>query len=295
MDYLKCIESFIAATETGSFSAAAERLGLTPAMVGRHILELEKRTHCQLIQRTTRRQGLTDAGSQYYLYALQILATIKQADMTSRHGDRPVSGTLRISAPVVYGQKKITPVLARFLKQYPGINAELILTNRRMDMISERIQVAIRIGQIQDEGVIAIPLPDYEMVMVASPAYVAEHGLPGSPAELTHHDCISFPQWRSDHFWQLECDGNTEQIELTPRLVVDSGEAMRQAALAGLGIALHSRLLLQNDIDEGRLCQVLPSNRPVARPIHLLRLPVHPAVPMIDLFCKYLINALKEQ
>lgn len=293
MDYLKCVESFVRTVDCGSFTAAAEALGITPAMVGKHVRELETRTGCQLIHRTTRRQGLTDAGQRFYQYGVQILATIREADGLANHLYDNVAGMLRISAPVTFGQRVLTPILSRFLQQYPGVDAEMVLTDRKVDLIEERFQLAIRIGNINDDGIIAIPLPPYRMILAASPEYLQRHGTPLSPQALKHHHCISFSQWRADHSWQLEGPTGKLDIAITPRLMVDSGEAIRQAALSGLGIVQHSTLTLQQDIDEGRLCPVLPDYLPTPRPMHLLRLPVRPLLPIVSSFTDYFLQAIK--
>lgn len=295
MDYIKCVESFVRTVTTGSFTAAADELGITPAMVGKHVRELEKRTGCQLIHRTTRRQGLTDAGQRFYQYGLQILATVREADGLANHLNDSVTGILRISAPVTYGHHVLTPILSRFLQLHPGVDAEMVLSDRKVDLIEERFQLAVRIGNINDDGIIALPLPPYRMLLAASPEYLQRHGSPSTPDDLKQHHCISFSQWRSDHRWHLEGPDGKHDIPITPRLMVDSGEAIRQAALSGLGIVLHSTLTLQRDIDEGRLCPVLPDYLPPERPMHLLRLPVRPPLPAVSSFIDFFLNALRPE
>lgn len=295
MDYIKCVESFVRTVTTGSFTAAADELGITPAMVGKHVRELEKRTGCQLIHRTTRRQGLTDAGQRFYQYGLQILATVREADGLANHLNDSVTGILRISAPVTYGHHVLTPILSRFLQLHPGVDAEMVLSDRKVDLIEERFQLAVRIGNINDDGIIALPLPPYRMLLAASPEYLQRHGSPSTPDDLKQHHCISFSQWRSDHRWHLEGPDGKHDIPITPRLMVDSDEAIRQAALSGLGIVLHSTLTLQRDIDEDRLCPVLPDYLPPERPMHLLRLPVRPPLPAVSSFIDFFLNALRPE
>ncbi|WLI75142.1 LysR family transcriptional regulator [Kosakonia sp. H02] len=295
MDYLKCVESFVNTVTCGSFSAAADKLGLTPAMVGKHVRELESRTGCTLLHRTTRRQGLTDAGLRFYQYGLQILATVREADGLANHLYENVAGVLRISAPVVWGTHVLTPILSRFLQHYPGVDAEMVLSNRKVSLIEERFHLAIRVGTLNDDGVIAIPLAPYRMILAASPDYLARQGMPELPADLQQHHCISFSQWRSDHRWQLEGPTGTQEVAMTPRLMVDSGEALRQAALSGLGIVQHAAITLQSDIDAGRLCRVLPDWQPPARPMHLLRLPGKQQLALVSSFTDFLLRALSDK
>lgn len=293
MDYIKCVESFVRTVTCGSFTAAADELGVTPAMVGKHVQELERRTGCQLLHRTTRRQGVTDAGRRFYQIGLQILATVREADGLASQLNENVAGLLRISAPVTFGHQVLTPILARFLQQHPGVDAQMVLSDRKVDLIEERFQLAVRIGTISDDGMIAVPLPPYRMLLAASPDYLQRQGIPLKPDDLKQHHCISFSQWRSDHRWSLQGPSGSYDIPITPRLMVDSGEAIRQAALSGLGIVLHSTLTLQRDIDEGRLCQVLPDYLPPERPMHLLRLPVRPRLPIVSSFTDFFLNALR--
>lgn len=295
MDYIRCVESFIRTVDSGSFTAAADTLGLTPAMVGKHIRELENRTGCQLIHRTTRRQGLTEAGQRFYQYGLQILATVREADGLASHLYENVAGQLRISAPVTWGNHILTPILSRFLQRYPGVNAEMVLTDRKVSLIEERFQIAFRIGTINDEGLVAFPLAPYQTILAASPDYLARNGTPAAPEELKHHHCISFSQWRSDHRWLLQGPSGEHDIPIAPRLTVDSGEALRQAALTGLGIVQHAILTLQRDIEEGRLCVVLPEYRPAPRAMHLLRLPARSMLPGVSAFIDHFFAAIKDK
>jgi len=292
MDYMRCLNSFISVCESGSFTAAADKLDLTPAMIGKHIQMLEKRTGCTLIKRTTRRQGLTEAGRRFYQHALQVIDAVEQADAIARYIHETVTGMIRISAPVAFGHHVLVPILADFLKRHPGVDADLVLSDTRADLIQERFQIAVRIGSLEDRGYIALPLPPYAMLLAASPAYLNEKGLPTLPQDLVHHDCISFSQWRSDHLWQFNGPQGHVAVEINPRLTVDSGEALRRAALSGLGIVMQSRLTLSEDIEKGRLVRVLPDYVPDERPVSLLRLPGQPDGVLVPSFVDYFMQAL---
>lgn len=288
MDYLKSVEAFILAADKGSFTAAAEEMGITPAMVGKHIRELEKRLGCQLIHRTTRRQGLTGTGQRFYVHGLQILSAVNEADTIVHRLNEEVAGDLRISAPVAFGNRVLTPLLTPFLLRYPDVNTELVLTDRRVDLIKERFQIAIRIGNLQDEGLIALPMPPYRMLLAASPDYLAAYGTPQTPDDLKQHNCISFTQWQSNHFWLMDGPKGRYEVEIIPRLIVNSGDAVRQAALSGLGVALNSAVILEGDIISGKLVRILPDYTPPTRPMHLLRLPIRPVPSSVRAFIEYL-------
>ena len=288
MDYLKSLEAFILSADKGSFTAAAEMMRITPAMVGKHIRELEKRLGCQLIHRSTRRQGLTGAGQRFYTQGVQILAAVREADAAAHRQNDEVAGHLRISAPVAFGNRVLTPLLAPFLLRYPEVNIDLVLTDRRVDLIEERFQVVIRIGNVRDEGLVALPMQPYRMLLAASPAYLDACGTPQTPDCLAHHNCISFTQWQSNHFWQMDGPDGHCDVEIIPRLVVNSGDAIRQAALSGLGIAFNSAVILEPDIAAGRLIRVLPDYTPPQRPMHLLRMPGLPVPLTIAAFIEHL-------
>ncbi|MFM2478576.1 LysR substrate-binding domain-containing protein [Celerinatantimonas sp. MCCC 1A17872] len=289
---MKNIEAFTLAVDKGSFSQAADVLGVTPTMFSRYIRELEYSLGYKLINRTTRKQGLTRAGECYYAYCLKLIATAKEAKEALHHLDDEITGSIRISAPVVFGNRILAPLVAQFLLQYPGVYIDMDLSDRRVDLIEENYQIAIRIGNVLDDGVVAIALPSYQMVLAASPSYLNQHGIPTHPDDLTAHNCICFSQWHASRFWKMSNNSKEYSVDIRPRLVSNSGETIRQAALNGLGIALNSTLTLKDDIKAGRLIRVLADFKVASRPMHLLRLPGSHVSPAIDLFIQMLKTSL---
>ncbi|AMG98647.1 TPA: LysR family transcriptional regulator [Serratia liquefaciens] len=273
MDRLTSMAVFVRVVEKGSFVAAAEEMAISPTMVGKHIRALEQRLNAPLLNRTTRRQGLTEAGRVFYERCRRLLADADAAEASARALLSSPSGLLRISAPVTFGNRVLTPILTEFLQQHPEVEAEVVLSDRKVDLIEEGYEAAFRIGPVADDGLVARALPDYRMTLAASPDYLAQHGEPTRPEQLSAHCCFGFSQWDGNHFWRLLGPPGEISVPVRPRLRMDSGEGVRRAALADFGIALHATLLLDEDIAAGRLVRVLPEYSPLPRPMHLVYLP----------------------
>lgn len=248
-------------------------MAISPTMVGKHIRALEQRLNAPLLNRTTRRQGLTEAGRVFYERCRRLLADADAAEASARALLSSPSGLLRISAPVTFGNRVLTPILTEFLQRHPEVEAEVVLSDRKVDLIEEGYEAAFRIGPVADDGLVARALPDYRMTLAASPDYLAQHGEPTRPEQLSAHCCFGFSQWDGNHFWRLLGPPGEISVPVRPRLRMDSGEGVRRAALADFGIALHATLLLDEDIAAGRLVRVLPEYSPLPRPMHLVYLP----------------------
>lgn len=292
MDRLTSMAVFVRVVEKGSFSAAAEEMAISPTMVGKHIRYLEQRLNAPLLNRTTRRQGLTETGRVFYERCRRLLADAEDAEASARAQQDSPSGMLRISAPVTFGNRILTPILTEFLDLHPEVEAEVVLSDRKVDLIEERYEVAFRIGPVADDGLVARALPDYRMTLAASPQYLAQRGIPTEPQQLNAHSCFGFSQWDGNHFWRLQGPQGEASVPVKPRLRMDSGEGVRRAALAHFGIALHAEMLLNEDIEAGRLVQVLPDYSPLPRPMYLVYLPERRQSPKLEAFIALAIARL---
>ncbi|HEY9130337.1 MAG TPA: LysR family transcriptional regulator [Dyella sp.] len=261
---------FVHTAEKRSFTATAEQFGMSPTMVGKHIRFLEERVGARLLQRTTRRQSLTEAGQLYYERCRQLLADAEAADACIHALRATPRGVLRIHAPVSFGSQRLAPALADFLKRYADVEVDLALGDRVIDLIEEGYEAAIRIGPLADSGLIAVPLQPYRMWLCASPDYLARAGIPREPGELARHECLGFAYWHTKHSWRLRHDGHNEDVPVHGRFVANNGQALRGAALAGLGIIMQPEVLLADDVAAGRLTRVLPACEPPSRPMHLI-------------------------
>lgn len=203
MDKLRGMETFIAVVECGSFTGAASRLGLSAVMVGKYIAQLESQLATRLLERNTRRQSLTDAGRVYFDEAKRVMEQVSIAESAVERLRLAPAGTLRVSAPTSFGASVIAPLTATFLQVWPAVRVELDLTNRMVDLVDEGFDLAIRIGEIHQEDLVARYLAPYRMVICAAPAYLARYGTPGTPEDLADHLCLSHTVWTARNEWRL--------------------------------------------------------------------------------------------
>ena len=289
MDLLRCMQAFVAVADHGSFSAAAEHLQVSAVMVGKYIQQLEAHLGSALLQRNTRRQRLTDAGITYLAACRQVLEQVLQAEADVAGLQRQPRGLLRISAPTTWGSCVLAPLLAGLLRAQPELNIELDLSNRRVDLIEDGFDAAIRVGPLPSQELVARPLPAYAMSLCAAPVYLRRRGTPRTPADLAGHDCLSHLAWRGGHGWQL---ANGEQVDWEARLSSNDGLALREAAVAGAGLVLQPTALLAAEIAAGRLKPVLRDYLPEPRPMHLIYLPDRRPRPRLQCFVEYVMEQL---
>lgn len=290
MDKLRCMEVFVAVVECGSFNRASEQFDISPVMVGKHIRQLEQHLGARLLQRSTRRQSLTDAGVTFYAHCRTLLADIHRAELAVDSLQAAPQGTLRISAPVTLGSCVVAPLLADYLRQQPQVNAELVLSDARVDLIKERFDLAVRIGEAGSDELVARPLGPYRMVICAAPAYLARYGTPQTLGDLANHQCLRHMAWNKNTAWHLsgaEPDGGWP---LLSHFVSNDGNALRQAALRGGGLILQPRVLLADDIAAGRLVPLLTDYAPPARLVHLVYLPDTQSRPKLNSFVAFLLQ-----
>lgn len=272
MDLVEGMRVFAAAVETGSFSGAAARLGLSPKLASKYMAELEARLGTQLLHRTTRRLGLTAAGGQLMTQLPDWLDQLDDMTGALREPGRGLSGTIRISAGVTHGEFFLAPLLRRFREPHPDLTIDLRLSDRFVDLAADGIDVAIRIGRLDDSALMARKLGQVGSVLVASAGYLDRHGRPSRLADLAAHACIRDTNMRGDGAWRL-VDGDTlVRVAVTGNFMVNSARAARDLAILGEGIALCPDYVVQASIAEGRLEHVLPDVRGQLLDIHAVHL-----------------------
>lgn len=289
MDQLTSMTAFVRAAELGGFAAAAQELGISPTMVGLHVRALEDRLGSRLLNRTTRRQSLTEVGRLYYERCRQILADLEDADRTASQLRAAPRGRLRVNAPVSFGVHALTPVIAEYLAAYPEVEVDLSVNDRVVDLVEEGFEVAVRVGPLSDSGLVARPLAPYQMVLCASPDYLARFGEPRRPADLAAHNCLAFDRWGAPHAWSFQ---SGESATVRGVLRANNGEALRVAALRGLGIIQQPSVLLADDLRSGRLVRVLPEHHLPTRPVHLIYLPDRRPTPKLRTFVDFVLERL---
>lgn len=275
-DYLGDVEAFIAVVEHGSFTAGAVALSTTPSVLSRALARLEARLGRQLLQRTTRRLGLTEAGRVYLEQARSAFSLLDEAEREVQGQEGELAGRVRLSVPTTYGHYRLPPLLARFARQYPQIQVELNITNRNVDLVAEGFDLAIRLGQLPDSGLVARKLEDAALLLVAAPDYLQRMGRPQNLEDLQAHLCLPFVMPRTGRIapWALR-DGERDIDWLPGSSIEISDDVLGVVSLAehGIGICQSYDFIVRDRIERGRLVEVLPQLRGRSRPFSVVYAP----------------------
>ncbi len=272
MDRLTSMSIFVKAAELGSFAAAADMLKISPQMVAKNVAWLEARLGARLLNRTTRRQSLTDIGRNYYDRCKIVLTEAEAADTVALEMKVSPSGIIRVNAPVTFGSNSLPPFITRYLAEYPGTEIELTLSDRIVDPVDEGFEVIIRIGELADSSMIAWPLRPYRLITCASPDYIAKAGVPETPSDLIHHSCLVYGIWSPSMpcRWIFHRNNKAEEIKPKGRFRSNDWQTLLHAAIDGYGITLGPEDILRNEIQKGSLVQILPQYDGPVRPMHIL-------------------------
>jgi DNA-binding transcriptional LysR family regulator len=245
VDSVSQLQVFVKVVEAGGFTAAARELNLPKSTVSRHVARLEDRLGVRLLERTTRAIRTTEVGQAYYERCARIVGDIAQV---------VPKGTLRLSGPLTFGQLYLGELIAAFMAAHPEVDCEVDLSDRKVDLIEEGYDVAVRIGALADSSMIARRLGSSELVVVASPDYLREHGTPRVPSDLRDHECMRY-EYSATSSWSF----GDESVAVRGRLMANNGDVLRAAAAAGLGIVQAPRFIVGPDLRSGRLVRVLAS------------------------------------
>lgn len=291
MDSLTSMRVYLRVIELGSFAAAAKACGMSATMVGKHIQALEDRLKARLLHRTTRRHSLTELGQLYAERAKALLADWEALERSADDLRTQPTGLIRITAPVTFGNHRLTPAVTEFLRDHPDVRIQLTLNDRVSDLFDDGFDLAFRIGPIHDDGLVARPLAPYRMMLCASPGYLARHAPPRTLADLASHNCLGFAPWSHRKQWRLrDPKGNLHTVDVTGKLLINQGEGLRQAALAGAGIVMQPDILLAPDVAAGTLVRVLAGFEPPERPMHLVYPPDRRATLTLSRFTDFAVK-----
>jgi DNA-binding transcriptional LysR family regulator len=268
MDRLGAMRIFVSVAKLGSFTEAARRLQLSPSVVTRSIAQLEDQLGLTLLLRTTRSLRLTERGELYLESCRRILQDIESAERQVRGEDAEPRGTLKVAAPIVFGRLHVLPIINRVLRDYRDVTVDLTLSDRNVHLVEEGVDVAIRIGELADSSLIAVKLGVVSRAVVASSAYLREHGVPKSPAELAKHDIITFEGLGASDEWRFSDGG--KPVRLEPRLTVNNVDASIAAAEAGVGITRTLSYQVQASVLAGRLMTILQHYAPPPLPVNAI-------------------------
>ena len=258
MDKLAGMAMFVQVVDSGSFAAAAAANGVSATMAAKHIRTIEDRLGARLLHRTTRRQQLTEVGRLYYERCKQALAEVALAEASASELQASPRGRLRLVAPVTFGTHSLVPALADYMARHPDVSVDLTLDNRVPDLLNDGYELGIHIGDVEDPNLVARPLRPYRRIMAAAPTYAARHGLPDHPSQLPDHACLGLRYWNVNDWQLVGPDDERCRVRVNSRFTANQGDALRIAALNGLGIVLQPEAVLADDVAAGRLVPVLP-------------------------------------
>lgn len=288
MDRLASMTAFVCASDLGSFAAAAEVLRMSPQMVAKHVAFLEARLGSRLLNRTTRRQSLTEIGRAYYERCKIVLAEVDAADTVAQEARAVPRGLLRVNAPVTFGTQRLVPFVVSYLRRYPEVEVDLVLTDRLVDLVEETYEIAFRVGALADSSLISRSLSPFCTAACASPAYLEERGIPQTPADLAHHECLARTATAE---WRFAKDGQPHHVRVQARLRLNDAKAMLPAALAGHGIVVISEDLVRDAVATGHLVRVLPDYETPSLPMHIVFLADRHQTPKLRSFIDAAVEA----
>jgi DNA-binding transcriptional LysR family regulator len=270
MDRIDAMQAFVTVADLKGFAPAARKLGLSPSGVTRLIAALEERLGARLLQRTTRSVTLTDVGSRYLERVRRILADIEEAEDSAEGERMRPGGRLVVSAPVGFGRLHVSSVMSAYLKRYPEVTGELRLSDRMINLVEEGVDLAVRIGHLPDSSLVARHVGEMRRIVVASDAYLREHGEPKTPEAIHSHQTIQFGAMAVPPDWRFIRDGHEVRVTVVPRFVTNSADAAIQYAEQGGGLTRVLAYQAADAIKDGRLRIVLAKFEPPALPIHIV-------------------------
>jgi len=290
MDRLDELTALVAILESGSLAAAGRKLRRSPPAMTRLLASLEERVGARLIERTSRRLSATEAGRRLGEQARQLLAGYGEAVRESAAPE--VRGELRLTAPLVFGRRHVTPIVTSFLELYPQIRVELVLNDHTLNLIEEGLDLAVRIGRLGDSSLIARRVGEVRRLVVASPAYLARRGTPRTPADLARHDLVLTSGNPGPLEWRFRRSGRDIVIRPTPRLVVNEVDAMLIAVRAGHGIGRPLSYQVADDLASHSLVRLLPEFEPLPLPVQLVTPSAQRVAPKVRAFADHAARSL---
>lgn len=299
MDRLLAMQTLVRVVEMGSFSAAARELGSTQSAVSKQVAALEKALGAQLLARSTRALTLTEAGARYVEQARRLVAEVAEAESQLRDGEHRLQGWLRVASSVCYGRLKLMPLVPGFLAAHPGLKLDLRLDDAFIDLIEHGIDVSVRTGDLPDSTLVARRVATTRRSVVAAPAYLASRPALRAPADLQAHNCLVYSELRMRDVWLLRAGpgaqaapGSLASVQVSGNLQTNSGEVIRNAVIAGLGLALAPSWLFEAELASGEVVQALPHWASPDVPIQLVSPPQRPSSAKVRAFGDHVAAAL---
>ena len=284
------LDVFVTVVQEQGFSAAAKRLDSTPAAVSRRVKALEQRLGVRLLQRTTRKVQLTEAGELYFREVSRLLSELRNVEQQLDEVTGQATGELRIVAPMSFGQRRLAPVVARFAVAHPKLRVSLMLEDRETDIVGEGLDLALRIAYPSDSSLVARPIAPVPRYICASPAYLARRGTPKTPRELLQHDCLHYNVISEREEWTFGGADGDETIVIKGVFCSNNGEVLAEAAMQGLGITLLPDFIVEGALAEGRLVRILDDRERSPLSLFVLYPSRHHVPAKTRLFIDYMIE-----
>lgn len=284
------IEAYVEVVRQGSFSAAADKLGVSASHISRRVAELESQLGTPLIYRTTRSIRLSEAGEQYFEQCNQLLQGFLSAEEQISRAQEQPTGQLRVTCAATFGERFVAPMLPAFMRRYPQLELDLHLSNRRVDLIGEGYDLAIRLGRLQDSSLLARRLCDRREYVCASPDYLKRHPMPHTLNELSQHNCLV----GTNGSWLFQEQGQRRELRVSGNWRSNAGPAVLAAVEAGLGIAQLPDYYVEPLLASGRLVSMLDSYRYPHSGVWLVYPKVRQQLPRLKLLCDYLVEQFSQ-
>lgn len=289
LDELPYLVTFAHVVQAGSFAGGAERLGMTASVASKHVAKLERTLGARLLQRSTRKLSLTEAGAAYYAHCARVVEELEQSREAVARLQAEPSGRLRISGLNSFIAAVVAPLMPEFLERHPKIDVEIITSDKPVDLAEDGYDLALRITGAPSPQLVARALTPLRFITCASPAYFAAHGTPAHPHELVRHQTLGFPASLNDGIWRFMHRGEQVEVPIRPRFAVNNMDALRRLALAGSGITLLPTYLIGDDLRAGRLVAGMPGFTGFSQPtLYAVYLPNRYGSPKLRAFVEYL-------
>lgn len=291
MDRFEDLQAFVAVVETGSFTAAADRLDSAKSAISRRVSVLEERLGAQLLRRTTRRINLTETGRSFYARSTRILADLDEAEsaVAQEHGE--LRGTLRVALPLSFGIRHMCEPMAEFSRRHPRVDFDLDFNDRRIDLVEEGVDLAVRIGSLADSSLIARRLFEVRNIVCGSKRYFDDHGTPQTPDDLPEHRCLVYGNLAEPRKWVCkDATGNRIQVDVNPSMTATSGDFLCAAASQGLGITMQPTFIAGDAISRGELVPILTQYEWPVSPAYAVYPPTRHLSYRVREFIDYLVE-----
>ncbi|MBU0724414.1 MAG: LysR family transcriptional regulator [Alphaproteobacteria bacterium] len=257
MQDLNAMLVFARVVEAGSFSAAAEKLALSKSAVSKQVARLEDQLGVRLLNRTTRRLSLTEAGELFFARSTEVVAAAEAAEQAVTSLQDKPRGTLRLNSSMSFGQRHLGPAIPEFLFEYPDLSIDMTLTDRFVDLVKEGYDMAIRIGNMPDSSLIQRRLCDMQPLILASPDYLVRRGAPATPVELTQHNCLCYAYQATGDEWRFSGPEGVIRVRVSGQMRANNGDVLMEAAIAGMGIVQLPSFICGDAVRDGRLVPIL--------------------------------------